>query len=96
MSARKLSIVKNIAKEKNIAGIIEASNRQSKRFKITRNDLTIHFGLWPYNGEGTYVDHHDDKLRDAWKKRHSKITKNGRPAYLDESSPEFYSWNLLW
>jgi hypothetical protein len=96
MSTRKISTVKNIAKEKNITGTIEISDRLSKRFKITKNNKTIHFGLWPFNGKGTYIDHNDDKIRDAWRKRHSKIIKNGKPAYKDKSSPEYYSWNLLW
>lgn len=96
MSNRKLSTVKNIAKQKNITGIIEISDRPSKRFKITKNDKTIHFGLWPFRGKGTFIDHRDDEIRKAWRARHSKITKNGTPAYKNKSSPEYYSWNLLW
>ena len=60
------------------------------------NNKTINFGLWPFSANGTYIDHHDNKIRDAWRARHSKIMKDGKTAYLDKSSPEYYSWNLLW
>jgi hypothetical protein len=97
MSNRKLSIVKRIALSKHIDGDIEISTRDNKRFKITKpNGKIIHFGLWPYNGYGTFVDHQDETIRSAWKARHCKILKNGKPAYKNPDSPEFYSWNLLW
>jgi hypothetical protein len=96
MSSRKINTVKNIAKKKNIIGTIEISDRPSKRFKITKNNKTIHFGLWPFKGKGTFIDHRDDQIKKAWRARHSKINKNGKPAYKDQSSPEYYSWNLLW
>lgn len=96
MSERKLRTVKKIANQKNITGIIKISDKSMKRFMITKNDKIIHFGLWPFKGNGTYIDHHDEKIRKAWRARHSKINKNGKPAYKDKSSPEYYSWNLLW
>ncbi len=73
---RKLSVVKRIAKELGIKGKLEVSNKTKKRFMITLDDGTvIHFGLWPYNGRGTFIDHKDDKLLNAWQARHSKILK---------------------
>ena len=96
MSDRKISTVRNIAKRKNITGEIKISDRPMKRFMITKNNKTIHFGLWPFKGKGAFIDHHDEKIKKAWRARHSKINKNGAPAYKNQSSPEYYSWNLLW
>ena len=94
---RKLSVVKRIAKELNIKGKIENSDKVNKRFMITLdNGDVLHFGLWPYKGRGTFIDHHDDKLKSAWKARHSKIMKDGEPAYLNPNSADYYSWHLLW
>ncbi len=94
---RKLSVVKRIAKELGIKGKLEVSNKTNKRFMITLDDGTvIHFGLWPYNGRGAFIDHKDEKLLNAWQARHSKIMKDGEPAYLNTYSPEYYSWHLLW
>ncbi len=94
---RKLSVVRRIAKELGIKGTLEVSNKTNKRFMITLDDGTvIHFGLWPYNGRGAFIDHKDEKLKSAWQARHSKILKDGEPAYLNTYSPEYYSWHLLW
>ena len=94
---RKLSVVKRIAKELNIKGKIEVSNKLNKRFMITLLDGTIiHFGLWAFNGRGAYIDHKDEQIASAWRARHSKIMKDGEPAYLNIYSPEYYSWHLLW
>jgi hypothetical protein len=97
MSERGLQIVKNIARNTDIEGTIEVSSRKGKRFMITRPDgKTIHFGLYPFTGEGAYIDHGDDKIKKNWKKRHSKILKDGKPAYKNPDSPEYYSWHILW
>ena len=94
---RKLSVVRRIAKELDIKGVIENSDRTNKRFMITlTNGKVIHFGLWPYNGRGALIDHKDEKLLNAWRARHSKILIDGDPAYLNIYSPEYYSWHLLW
>lgn len=94
---RKLSTVKRIAKELGIEGKIENSDKKNKRFKITlSNGKIIHFGLYPFSGKGAFIDHHDEDIRKAWKARHSKILKDGEPAYKNKNSPEYYSWNLLW
>ena len=93
----KLSVVKRIAKELNIKGKIEVSNKTNKRFMITLdNGDVIHFGLWPYKGRGAYIDHKDEKIKSAWQARHSKIMKDDELAYLNPNSPEYYSWHLLW
>lgn len=98
MDDRKLNIVKKIAKQKGIEGKIEISNNKNKRFVIENKYGKIHFGLYPFseNGQGTFIDHKDDKLKNAYHARHSKILKDGKPAYKDPTSPEYYSTNLLW
>ena len=72
------------------------STRKGKRFFVDLGDpryKSIHFGS--KTGQ-TFIDHKDQNKRKAWKARHSKILKEGRPAYKNKNSPEFYSWNLLW
>ncbi len=94
---RKLSVVRRIAKELDIKGKLEVSNKTNKRFMITLDDNSvIYFGLWPYNGRGAYVDHKDEKIKSAWQARHSKIMKDREPAYLNPNSADYYSWHLLW
>ena len=84
-------------KEKGIIGQLDISTRKNKRFVITKPDGTkIHFGVWPFRGFGTYIDHHNEKLRDAWRARHKHILKDGKPAYLNRNSPEYYSYSILW
>jgi hypothetical protein len=101
IGSRKLDIVRDIAERKGIKGLIENSDRPGKRFVIyvpLKNGKThmIHFGSWPYKLNGAYIDHHDDDIRKNWRARHSKIRKDYDFAYKDPSSPEYYSWNLLW
>lgn len=96
---RKLELVKLRAK---LLGLnnwdtLEVSNIKNKRFSITSPaGYKIHFGLYPFKGKGTFIDHLDENIRKNWKARHSKILKDGKPAYLNKESPEFYSWYLLW
>jgi hypothetical protein len=95
---RGLWLVRNIATNMGIEGTITNSRQKGKRFMITRPDgVKIHFGSWPFTGEGTYnLEHGDKKIRRAWKARHRKILKDGKPAYKNPDSPEYYSWRLLW
>jgi hypothetical protein len=69
------------------------SNRKNKRFYVIYNNKPIHFGS---NTNNTFIDHHDEKIRKAWKARHSKILKDGKPAYKNKTSAEFWSYNILW
>ena len=97
MPDRKLQIARNIAKNLGIEGDITESKIKGKRFTITRPDgKKIHFGVWPYSGEGTFIDHNDEKIKKAWRKRHREIKKEGKPAYKNKDSPEYYSWHILW
>lgn len=96
---RKLSEARKIAKSKGIIkqdDELQISNAKNKRFVIIKDGKRINFGVWPYSGEGTYLDHRNTTLQKNWKKRHSKILKNNKPAYLDKTSPEYYSWHILW
>ena len=94
---RKLSLVKRLAKDLSIKGKLEISDHKNKRFTITLDDNSIiHFGQYPYNGRGTFIDHHDEKIKSAWQARHSKVMLNNQPAYLNPNSANYYNWNLLW
>ena len=97
MSNRNLQIARNISTNLGIQGTINISKVKGKRFSITRPDgKKIHFGVWPYT-DGTFIDHGDEKIKKAWKARHRKILlKDGKPAYKNEDSPEYYSWRILW
>lgn len=96
---RKLSEARKIAKSKGIIkqdDELQISNAKNKRFVLIKDGKRINFGVWEYSGKGTFLDHKNDTLRTAWRARHSKIMKNNKPAYLDKTSPEYYSWNILW
>jgi len=76
---------------------LRISNTKGKRFAITVEGKTINFGLWPFSGEGTFIDHGDTKIREAWYARHSKIKlKDGSMAINTKSSPDYYSSRILW
>lgn len=96
MDDRKLKEARAVAKKKGIKEEINISNAKNKRFAVIVDGKTINFGLYPFAGKGTFLDHKDEKIRDAWRARHSKILKDGKPAYLNKNSPEYYSWNILW
>ena len=70
------------------------SHKPKKHFMVEFDGKMIQFGAkFPAI---TYIDHGDMKLRNAWRARHSKILSKGRPAYTIKTSPEYWSWNLLW
>jgi hypothetical protein len=70
------------------------SKAKGKRFYVVYNGKKINFGL---KGGSTYIDHGDDKKRDAWRARHSKIKlKTGEYAYKVKTQPEFWSYHVLW
>jgi hypothetical protein len=105
MEDRKLPVAKKIARSigadvgARIAWqSLEISDRAGKRFKIkTPSGKLVHFGQWPYNGQGTFIDHKDPDIRRAWKARHEKIKlKSGESAYLNKESPSYYAYHILW
>jgi hypothetical protein len=70
------------------------SKVKNKRFYVIYKGHRINFGSDTNN---TFIDHGDEKLRKAWRARHSKIKlKDGRLAYTVPTQPEYYSWHLLW
>ena len=97
---RKLDVARKVAMSKRLISKPEdlvISNTKGKRFAVIRDGKRVNFGVWPYSGAGTYLDHRDDKIRTAWRARHSKILlKDGTPSYLKVGTPEYYAWNILW
>ena len=70
------------------------SNMKGKRFYVRYQGKKIHFGA---EGGSTFIDHKDEKKRQAWRARHSKIRdKQGRLVYKLKTSPSYWSWSLLW
>ena len=70
------------------------SSVKGKRFYVIYDGRRINFGS---NSNNTYIDHGDAKLRDAWRKRHSKIKlKDGRFAYTVPSQADHWAYKLLW
>jgi hypothetical protein len=94
----KLEEARAIARKKKITNwdTLEMSKAKNKRFSIVSpSGKKINFGLLPFK-KGTFLDHKDETIRDAWRARHSKIMKDGKVAYLNKESPEYYAWNILW
>ena len=93
---RKLKQAQQISNKLGL-GELQISLASGKRFSIrSPTRKLVNFGLWPFSGRGTFLDHGDEKLKEAWQARHSKIMKEGKPAYLNRESPEYYSWRILW
>lgn len=93
-----LNLDKAISKAKSLGlnyQSLKPSQRKGKRFSIIHNNKIIHFGAYPY-AIGTYLDHGNDEIKKRWQSRHSKIMKDGMPAYKNKDSPEYYSWHILW
>ena len=98
---RKLDEARNIALRKGIIDTkdqLQISGAKGKRFVLITNDgKRVNFGLWPFTGQGSFLDHGDEKLKKAWKARHSKIKlKDGRFSYKVKNTPEYLAWNILW
>lgn len=93
--ARNIALRKNIIKNKEE---LQISQTKGKRFVlITKDGKKVNFGLWPFSGEGSFLDHGDEKLKKAWRARHSKIKlKDGRFSYKVKNTPEYLAWNILW
>ena len=69
------------------------SKVKNKRFYVVYDKKIINFGS---RIGKAFIDHHDENKRKSWKARHSKILKDGKPAYKDKTSPEYYNWHLTW
>jgi hypothetical protein len=70
------------------------SDRKNKKYYVVYDGKQIHFG----SKEGsTYLDHKDEKKREAWKARHSKIyNKEGQKVITLKTSPSYWSDKILW
>ena len=51
-----------------------------------------HFGLYPYKGKGTYIDHQDNNIKSAYISRHN----TGRENWNDITTAGALSYYLLW
>jgi hypothetical protein len=70
------------------------SKRKDKKYYVVYQGKKINFGS---AGGQTFLDHGDEKKKENWKARHSKIVdKNGIPFYTKKTSAEHYSYYLLW
>ena len=89
------NILKELDKKAKKLGATEfgLSKTKNKRFYVVYDKKIINFGS---SVGKAFIDHHDEKKRDAWQSRHSKILKNGKPAYKNKESPSFWSWSILW
>lgn len=96
MDDRKLKEARAVARKEGIKEQINISNAKNKRFVVIVDGKKIHFGVWEFKDKGTFLDHKDEKIRDAWRARHSKILKDGKPAYKDKNSPSYWAWRILW
>lgn len=72
---------------------ISPSDQENKRYKAIfyengKKILTKNFG---YKGGSTYIDHKNDKIRDAWVARH-KIRGN----FDDYKSASSLAYHILW
>jgi hypothetical protein len=73
---------------------IEDSKRKNKRYRVYLDDGSYYdFGL---RGGNTYIDHHDKRKRENYRKRH---LGNETEKHLIEHlipSPSLYAYYLLW
>lgn len=89
--------------------IFELSNRKNKKYKVYNIKLKkwIHFGDKRYKHYHTsdyipqelhiYEEHNDEKRKERYQKRAINIKdKNGNYTYLNENSPNHYSFWFLW
>jgi len=70
------------------------SNNKTKRFYVVYQNKKINFGS---KSGSTFIDHQNKDMLKGWRARHSKIiNEDGTPFYKIKTSPEYWSWNLLW
>ena len=69
------------------------SETKTKRFYVIYNNKIINFGS---KDGSTYIDHKNKQKRAAWRSRHTKILRDGKPAYKNKESGSFWAYHLLW
>jgi hypothetical protein len=89
------NILKELDKKAKKLGATEfgISKAKNKRFYVVYDKKIINFAS--KIGQ-TFIDHHDENKRNSWKARHSRILKEGKPAYKNKHSPSYWSWSILW
>lgn len=90
-----LQKVKKRLKELNVPyEYVALSEKPDKKIMVRINGKTIHFGQ---KGSVTHLESPDQKKRDAYRARSSKIkNKQGQYTYLIKYTPNFLAWNILW
>lgn len=69
---------------------IHSSDRKDKRFKAIFHDgTTVHFGSKDSN---TYIDHHDDKKRRNYIKRHQLLNEDWSDPYKAGTLSRYLLW----
>jgi|688.fasta_scaffold2478688_1 hypothetical protein len=70
------------------------SKTKNKRFYVIYDSKKINFGSTTNN---TFIDHNNEDKKRAWIARHTKIkNKNGELVYKLKSSPDYWSYHILW
>ena len=70
--------------------VLKRSTRKDKKYMITANDKTVHFGQMGYED---YTKHKDEARRESYLKRAQAIRGNWRK---DKYSPNNLAINILW
>ena len=73
---------------------LSLSDRPNKKIKIIINGKIIHYGD---KNSHTYIEGADEKKRNAYRARASKIkNKNGQYTYLIKYTPNYLAYWTLW
>ena len=94
-AGKDFNLLKHRAKVTYDARDLSYSDRKNEKYMVTTKDnKKIHFGDSRYED---FLSHQDKDRRDRYRKRASKIKdKHGNLTYKDKSSPNFWSYHLLW
>lgn len=73
---------------------LQASPLKMKRYRVALQDgRTFDFGL---KGGQTYIDHKDEKKREAYRKRHLGNATENKLINALVPSPSLFAYYLLW
>lgn len=72
---------------------IKPSTRKYAKYKVFYDGKWIHFG---HKGYDDYTQHEDNKRRESFIKRASKIKSKGKYARDNPFSPLYWSMRVLW
>lgn len=73
---------------------VQLSSRPNKKIMVVINGKKIHFGA---KNSITHIEQQNEKKRDAYRARASKITnKNGEYTYKIKYTPNYLSFFVLW